>query len=102
MYLQHKDPADPYGPSLQQQVLSPKDSGVNEILTNASRVIKDSGYSGPFSIQVILDDEGVGLITDYNPRVVGAWASLEQAGAELLQPTVQRLQPGFTPQLRQW
>ncbi len=97
MYLQHKDPADPYGPSLQQQVLSPKDSGVNEILTNASRVIKDSGYSGPFSIQVILDDEGVGLITDYNPRVVGAWASLEQAGAELLQPTVQRLQPGFTP-----
>ena len=43
MYLQHKDPADPYGPSLQQQVLSPKDSGVNEILTNASRVIRTPG-----------------------------------------------------------
>ena len=31
MYLQHKDPADPYGPSLQQQVLSPKDLSLNHI-----------------------------------------------------------------------
>lgn len=97
MYLQHKDPADPYGPSVQQEVLSPEDSDVREILTNASRVISDSQYCGPFSVQVILDEEGVGRITDYNPRVVGAFASLEQAGAGLIEPTVQRLEPGFTP-----
>ena len=90
LYRQLKDPNDLLGPSVRQQVVDPNEPTMGAILANVTALIADCGYSGPFSVQQLVDN-GVGYVMDFNARVVGAWASLEQIGAGLLDASLATL-----------
>lgn len=50
----------------------------------AEALVAATGFHGIFTIDFVLDTDGRAFFVDFNPRVFGAWAALQQLGVDLI------------------
>jgi len=89
-------PNDPTGPSLDVETIE-----APELEEHTKRFIKELGYSGFFNIDWVLDSSDEPWMIDFNPRIFGSWAALQEAGADFIGAYFYLLGVGAKPQRQQ-